>query len=88
MSIAGRTVPIAATHIYQMSFFTGFGVSALVYCLLNYFFPPRGSRFVGGKLDERDVSDDVEEEEEGDCRSVKGSEKGKDEKVAVYEYDA
>ena len=26
----GRTVPLAATRIYEISFFTGFGVSALV----------------------------------------------------------
>lgn len=41
--IAGRTVPIAATHIYQMSFFTGFGVSAIIYCALSYAFPPTGA---------------------------------------------
>ncbi|PIL23545.1 transporter [Ganoderma sinense ZZ0214-1] len=39
----GRTVPLAATHIYEMSFFTGFGVSALVYWSLNRLFPVRGA---------------------------------------------
>ncbi|KAI0052082.1 NCS1 nucleoside transporter family [Auriscalpium vulgare] len=38
----GRTVPLAATRIYEMSFFTGFGVSAVIYFSLNYFFPVRG----------------------------------------------
>jgi NCS1 family nucleobase:cation symporter-1 len=40
--LAGRTVPIAATRIYEMSFFTGFGVSSLIYCLLNVVFPVPG----------------------------------------------
>ncbi|KAN0131668.1 Permease for cytosine/purines, uracil, thiamine, allantoin domain containing protein [Lactarius tabidus] len=38
----GRTVPLAATRIYQMSFFTGFGVSSLMYYCLNVAFPPTG----------------------------------------------
>ncbi|KAA1472103.1 NCS1 nucleoside transporter family, partial [Dentipellis sp. KUC8613] len=38
----GRKVPMAATHIYQMSFFTGFGVSALIYYALNVLFPAPG----------------------------------------------
>ena len=39
----GRTVPLAATRIYQLAFFTGFGVSCLVYILLNYIWPPVGA---------------------------------------------
>ncbi|EJF57376.1 hypothetical protein DICSQDRAFT_69652 [Dichomitus squalens LYAD-421 SS1] len=39
----GRTVPLAATRIYEMSFFTGFGVSALIYWSLSFLFPIRGS---------------------------------------------
>ncbi|GAA6038342.1 hypothetical protein JCM8097_003956 [Rhodosporidiobolus ruineniae] len=35
----GNTVPLAATRIYQLSFFTGFGVSSLVYYLLCLAFP-------------------------------------------------
>ncbi|GAA5837248.1 hypothetical protein JCM11251_004945 [Rhodosporidiobolus azoricus] len=35
----GNDVPLAATRIYQLSFFTGFGVSALVYFLLCKLFP-------------------------------------------------
>ena len=48
---AGRTVPIAATHIYQMSFFTGFGVSAIVYCTLNYAFPAAGAHHAFEEID-------------------------------------
>lgn len=43
LSAAGRTVPIAATRIYEMSFFTGFGVSMVVYLLLNWVFPVPGT---------------------------------------------
>ncbi|KAH7878426.1 permease for cytosine/purines, uracil, thiamine, allantoin-domain-containing protein [Lentinula edodes] len=39
----GRTVPIAATRIYEMSFFTGFGISTIVYLLLNWAFPVLGA---------------------------------------------
>ncbi|KAI0642592.1 permease for cytosine/purines, uracil, thiamine, allantoin-domain-containing protein [Trametes meyenii] len=35
----GRSVPLSATRIYEMSFFTGFGVSALIYWSLNFLFP-------------------------------------------------
>ncbi|KAI0696837.1 permease for cytosine/purines, uracil, thiamine, allantoin-domain-containing protein [Cytidiella melzeri] len=79
----GRIVPIAATHIYQMSFFTGFGVSALMYCLLNYLFPSRGSRFIGGSFEERDVGDDIDEVEE-DRESEKGYGKEGNAGVLVY----
>jgi len=40
---AGRTVPLAATRIYELSFFTGFGVSAIVYWALNRAFPVIGA---------------------------------------------
>ncbi len=36
-------MPLAATRIYEMSFFTGFGVSALVYYALNVACPVRGA---------------------------------------------
>lgn len=55
--IAGRTVPLAATRIYQMSFFTGFGVSAIIYFLLNVVFPVPG-KF--SKFEEIDVSEGEE----------------------------
>lgn len=42
---AGRDVPLAATRIYSMSFFTGISVSAVVYWALNLLFPtPDASR--------------------------------------------
>ncbi|KAH9941577.1 permease for cytosine/purines, uracil, thiamine, allantoin-domain-containing protein [Epithele typhae] len=53
----GRTVPLAATQIYEMSFFTGFGVSALVYWSLNVFFPARGVREACMRFEEVDVSE-------------------------------
>ncbi|KAG1876369.1 permease for cytosine/purines, uracil, thiamine, allantoin-domain-containing protein [Suillus subluteus] len=39
----GRVVPLAATRIYDLSFFTGFAVSALVYWALNRVFPVIGA---------------------------------------------
>lgn len=38
-----------------MSFFTGFGVSSVIYLLLNYFFPVPGRP---GNFEEVDVSDE------------------------------
>jgi len=55
----GRTVPIAATHIYEMSFFTGFGVSGLIYWLLNRVFPVPG---VSASFEEIDVSEESAED--------------------------
>ncbi|TCD70712.1 hypothetical protein EIP91_002088 [Steccherinum ochraceum] len=54
----GRVVPVAATHIYEMSFFTGFGVSSLVYWTLNYLFPVPGA---SSRFEERDESTEDEE---------------------------
>jgi len=50
---AGRVVPLAATRIYELSFFTGFGVSAIVYWALNRVFPVVGA---AGTFEEVDVS--------------------------------
>ncbi|KIJ61859.1 hypothetical protein HYDPIDRAFT_176833 [Hydnomerulius pinastri MD-312] len=49
----GRVVPAAATHIYDLSFFTGFGTSAIVYWVLNRIWPPHGA---ADKYEEVDVS--------------------------------
>ncbi|KAG2156837.1 permease for cytosine/purines, uracil, thiamine, allantoin-domain-containing protein [Suillus bovinus] len=49
----GRTVPLAATRIYDLSFFTGFGVSAIVYWALNRVFPVIGA---ADTFEEIDVS--------------------------------
>ena len=54
---AGRDVPLAAMHIYQLSFFTGFGVSAIIYYLLNLGFPVPGK---ADKFEEVDESCCVE----------------------------
>jgi NCS1 family nucleobase:cation symporter-1 len=48
---AGRTVPVAATRIYELSFFTGFGVSSLVYYVLNRLFPVVGAAEVFEEVD-------------------------------------
>lgn len=50
----GRTVPVAATRIYDMSFFTGFGVSALIYWVINSVAPPVGKS--SGPFKEVDLS--------------------------------
>ncbi|TFY75658.1 hypothetical protein EWM64_g8354 [Hericium alpestre] len=85
----GRTVPIAATHIYEMSFFTGFGVSALIYYLLNVVWPAQG---LSKTFKEVDLSADEEPSYEGE--SVHGaddnykSSKASGDKVDVVEVPA
>ncbi|KAH8101189.1 permease for cytosine/purines, uracil, thiamine, allantoin-domain-containing protein [Cristinia sonorae] len=73
----GRTVPITATHIYQMSFFTGFGVSSLVYWSLNYLFPVPGASSRFEEVDES-LSEDVVE-----TTKDEGSGKGDSTSVSV-----
>ncbi|KAJ6588903.1 permease for cytosine/purines, uracil, thiamine, allantoin-domain-containing protein [Mycena capillaripes] len=75
----GRTVPLAATHIYQMSFFTGFGVSALTYWLLTRFLPVPGMAPVFEEVDvskgedrDRDDASYSEENHNGGDRKEKG----------------
>jgi len=51
--IMGREVPVAATRIYDLSYFTGFGVSAITYWLLNIAFPVVGA---SSKFEEIDLS--------------------------------
>ena len=50
-----------------MAFFSGFGVSALVYCGLNYLFPPAGKHAV---FDEVDISEADLEGDDGRDRGV------------------
>jgi NCS1 family nucleobase:cation symporter-1 len=50
---AGREVPLAATRIYELSFFTGFGVSAIIYWALNRCYPVIGA---ADTFEETDVS--------------------------------
>lgn len=40
---AGRTVPIAATRIYELAFFTGFAISSIMYYVLNKLWPVVGA---------------------------------------------
>ncbi|KZP18169.1 hypothetical protein FIBSPDRAFT_829695 [Athelia psychrophila] len=87
----GRTVPVAATRIYEMSFFTGFGVSAVLYYLLNVAFPVPGkfSKFEeidvsAGEENLKAISDGVSshEEEEEDVDTKKGGSRAE---VDIYE---
>jgi NCS1 family nucleobase:cation symporter-1 len=48
---AGRTVPLAAVRIYDMSFFTGFGVSAIIYYLANVVAPVPGKSSTWAEVD-------------------------------------
>jgi NCS1 family nucleobase:cation symporter-1 len=50
-STAGTPVPIAATHIFDLSFFTGFGTSSIVYYLLSRVFPVPGAADVFEEID-------------------------------------
>ncbi|KAF9482302.1 hypothetical protein BDN70DRAFT_443613 [Pholiota conissans] len=78
----GRTVPLAATRVYQMSFFTGFGVAAIVYYALNRLFPVTGFTT---KWEEVDVSNLTTSREAADSVSISSTSKD----VAVEKtYDA
>lgn len=59
-----------------MSFFTGFGVSALIYWMLNYAFPATGAATT---FEEVDVSED---DFRADERDMVGSDDGLDKKIA------
>ncbi|KAG9015029.1 hypothetical protein FRB94_007101 [Tulasnella sp. JGI-2019a] len=58
----GTKVPLAATRIYELSFFTGFCVSAIVYITINYFFPSPGSGRSFEEIDESDFRPRSEEQ--------------------------
>ncbi|KAG1776289.1 permease for cytosine/purines, uracil, thiamine, allantoin-domain-containing protein [Suillus placidus] len=47
----GTPVPIAATHIFDLSFFTGFGTSSIVYYILSRIFPVPGAANVFEEID-------------------------------------
>lgn len=55
-----------------MSFFTGFGVSALIYWGLNYAFPPRGMASVFEEVDLSETAESYVEEiiEDDESKSV------------------
>ncbi|KAL0574403.1 uracil permease [Marasmius crinis-equi] len=67
----GRTVPIAATRIYQMSFFTGFGVSSIIYYALNMVSPVLGKHTT---FEEMDMSEGEVDKDRDDGDSSKESE--------------
>ncbi|KAF9465815.1 NCS1 nucleoside transporter family [Collybia nuda] len=69
----GRTVPQAATHLYQLSFFTGFGVSSVIYLLLNYFFPVPGNSKVFEEIDLSSNGLEVDSDKDSDS-SINGAE--------------
>lgn len=52
---------MAATRIYQLAFFTGFGVSSVIYYLLNCAFPVPGRADKFKEVDESHYSDGVKE---------------------------
>ncbi|TFY68007.1 hypothetical protein EVJ58_g1275 [Rhodofomes roseus] len=60
----GRPVPEAATHIYDMSFFTGFGVSAVIYWGLNQVFPAVGASKTFQEIDHSGMTDATPSDEE------------------------
>ena len=72
---AGRTVPLVATRIYELSFFTGFVVSAVIYWALNRIYPVPGA---ADTFEEIDVSG-YEESKAGGLRDVEGMIDTKDE---------
>lgn len=53
----GRTVPLVATRIYELSFFTGSGVSSVVYYVLNRVFPVIGAADNFEEVDESGYED-------------------------------
>jgi len=69
----GRTVPLAATRIYEMSFFTGFGISSLIYWLLNVAFPVAGKAVGFEENDETEYEDGVEGQYQGEGNDEKES---------------
>ncbi|KAG8981726.1 hypothetical protein FRB90_007054 [Tulasnella sp. 427] len=87
----GRTVPLGATRVYQLSFFTGFGVSALIYCTLTKLFPTPGSWQPFEEIDESDYKarerDHVMEDSDDDKKGSGASVDVKEVKV-VYKPDS
>ncbi|KAG8691537.1 hypothetical protein FRC11_001841 [Ceratobasidium sp. 423] len=70
----GQTVPLAATRIYQMAFFTGFGISSIIYYVLNRIWPSPGSWQTFEEVDESEwnpVEEHCRDSREEDEYSVK-----------------
>ena len=58
---AGRPVPAAAIHIYDLSFFTGFAVSATIYWTLNRLFPAVGAAGTFTEVDLSGMTDNAQD---------------------------
>jgi len=83
----GTSVPLGATRVYELSFFTGFGVSSIVYITLNHFFPTPGSWKHFEEVDESDF----QRREWGsgyDSQGEADSKEKHDESVRVMQFDA
>jgi len=78
----GDKVPIGATHVYELSFFTGFGVSTLVYFLLNKLFPPPGAWQQFEEVDESEFKR-REAREQNDDADYKNSDSDKGDNGSV-----
>lgn len=72
-TLAHHNVPLAATRIYQMAFFTGFGVSAIIYYVLNRIWPTPGAF---QKFEEIDESEFAERQQEAMEKKQKESQEG------------
>jgi NCS1 family nucleobase:cation symporter-1 len=71
-------VPLAAIRIYDMSFFTGFGVSALVYYVANFISPVPGK---ASSFEEVDLSAEEAVEQIHHSDTKLSSDASTDEKV-------
>ncbi|KAF5311098.1 hypothetical protein D9619_008167 [Psilocybe cf. subviscida] len=85
--VTGTKVPLAATRIYQMSFFTGFGVSALIYYTLNVLFPVKGASRVWEEINVSNFSDNSipQVDETSSVSDVDDKSKGDHATQKVYE---
>ena len=77
-------MPLAATRIYQMSFFTGFGVSMIIYLALNYVFPPAGKNDHFAEIDESAHEVPASREDANSEEGYYGDEKKRRESVEVH----
>lgn len=75
----GTPVPVAATHIFDLSFFTGFGTSSIVYYILSRIFPVIGAAKVFEEIDvsgyeeKRMTSCDEDVNSKDDCTEKESS---------------
>ncbi|TFK50322.1 NCS1 nucleoside transporter family [Heliocybe sulcata] len=77
----GRPVPVAATRIYEISYFTGFGVAAVVYWTLNLVLPPVGKSRRFEEVDLSEFSEAAENRDGEDEHPGEGDENEKEESM-------